>query len=86
MTNYRKGILMKQSAQANVSEVARIRANIEAECEALQNLALFSRVGSHDIINARFKSLDSYHQELRAIVGENEATSTIVAIYDEIVQ
>ncbi len=77
---------MKQSAQTNVSEIARIRANIEAECEALQNLALFSRVGSHEIISARFKSLDAYHQELCAILGENEATSTIVAIYNEIVQ
>ena len=31
------------------------------------------------------KSQDACHQELHAIVGENEATSTIVAIYDEIV-
>jgi hypothetical protein len=77
---------MKQSAQANVSEVARIRANIEAECEALQNLALFSCAGSHEIISARFKSLDACHQELCAILGENEATSTIVALYDEIVR
>jgi hypothetical protein len=86
MINHRKEILMRQFAQTNVSEVARIRANIEAECEALQNLALFSRVGSHDIINARFKSLDACHQELCAILGENEAISTLVAIYDEIVQ
>lgn len=77
---------MKQSAQTNGSEVARIRANIEAECEALQHLALFSCVGSHDIISARFKSLDACHQELCAIMGENAATSTIVAIYNEIVR
>ena len=77
---------MKQFAQANISEVTRIRANIEAECEALQNLTLYSHIGGHDMISARFKSLDACHQELRAIVGENEATSTMVAIYDKIVQ
>jgi hypothetical protein len=70
----------------NTSEVARIRANIEAECEALQNLTLFSRTASHDIINARFKNLETFHEELRTIIGENEATSTVVAIYNEKVQ
>lgn len=74
---------MEHIDQRNVSEVARIRANIEAECEALQNLTLFSRIASHDIINARFKNLDACHKELRTIIGENEATSTIVAIYNE---
>jgi hypothetical protein len=68
------------------SDVARVRANIEAECQALQNLSLFSRTASHEIINARFKSLDACHRELRTLVGENEATSTVVAIYNEIVQ
>lgn len=77
---------MKQIAQDSISEVARIRANIEAECTALQNLALFSRSGSHDIINARFKALDMYHQELRAVMPEHEATSLIVAIYNETVK
>jgi hypothetical protein len=69
-----------------VSEVARIRANIEAECEAMRHYLLFSACGSHDIINARFKNLDAYHQELRTIMPENEATTTIVTLYNEIVQ
>jgi hypothetical protein len=68
------------------SEIARIRQQIELECTALQNLALFSQTSSHDIISAKFRSLDTYHQELRAIVGEQEATSTIVSIYNEKVQ
>jgi hypothetical protein len=32
------------------------------------------------------KNLDACHKELRTIIGENEATSTIVAIYNEKVQ
>lgn len=69
-----------------VSDVARTRANIEAECEALNHLMLFSVAGSHDIINARFKALDTYHQELCTAMPESEATSTIVAIYNQVVQ
>lgn len=69
-----------------ISDIARIRQQIELECTALHNMSLFSCTSSHDIINARFKSLEIYHQELRAIVGEQEATSTVVAIYNEKVQ
>jgi hypothetical protein len=77
---------MEPIVQKNASEVARIRANIEAECEALQHMTLFACAASHDIIQAKFKNLDACHQELRAIVGENEATSTIVSIYNEVVR
>jgi hypothetical protein len=77
---------MESIAQNNKSDVARIRANIEAECQALQHMALFARTASHEIINAKFQRLDACHQELRAIVGENEATSTIVAIYNDVVR
>jgi hypothetical protein len=77
---------MNHVAQNNGSEVARIRANIEAECIALNHLTLFSRTGSHDIINAKYKALDRYHQELKAVIGDREATSTVVAIYNDVVQ
>jgi hypothetical protein len=70
----------------NVSDVARTRANIQAECEALKHLMLFSQSGSHEIIRARFQALDAYHQELRAAMPEEEATSLMVAIYTEVVQ
>ncbi len=76
---------MEHSAKKNVSEIARIRANIEAECVALHNLSLFSRTGSHDIINAKYKNLDAYHQELCALIGEEGSISIIVAIYNDVV-
>ncbi len=68
------------------SDVARTRANIAAECEALRHLMLFLQCGSHEIIHARFQALDAYHQELRATMSEQEATSLIVAIYTDIVR
>lgn len=69
-----------------MSEVARTRANIQAECEALRHLMLFSQSASHEIIRARFQALDAYHQELRAVMPEQEATSLLVAMYTDIVQ
>lgn len=69
-----------------ISDVARIRANIEAECEALNNLSLFTRTASHEIISARFKALDEHHSKLKAIVGEDKATEMIVDIYNHEVQ
>jgi hypothetical protein len=68
------------------SEVARTRANIEAECEALRHFLLFSHSGSHAIISARFQALDAYHQELCMVMPEQEATSLMTAIYTEVVQ
>jgi hypothetical protein len=76
---------MNHVAQNNVSEVARIRASIEAECIALNHLTIFSRTGSHDIIDAKYKALDAHHQEFSSIVSESEAVSTIVAIYNDVV-
>jgi hypothetical protein len=67
------------------SDVARVRANIEAECEALTNLSLFSRTASHDIINARFKALDAHYQELRATMPDSEAIYAMVAFYNKVV-
>ncbi len=69
-----------------VSEVARTRANIQAECEALRHLMLFSQSASHEIIHARFQALDACHQELRAVMPEEEATSLLVAMYTDVVQ
>jgi hypothetical protein len=86
MSHYdKRGARMNYVSQNNVSEVARIRASIEAECEALNNLTLFSCTGGHDIINAKYKALDAHHQELSSIVGEKEAISTVVAIYNDVV-
>ncbi|MDQ2884672.1 MAG: hypothetical protein M3Y39_01140 [Chloroflexota bacterium] len=70
----------------HVSDVARTRANIAAECEALRHFMLFSQCGSHEIIHARFQALDACHQELRAVLPEDEATSLLVAIYTDIVR
>jgi len=77
---------MNHVAQNNVSEIARIRASIEAECQALAHMSLFTNTASHDTIAHRFKVLDTYHSELKELVGDKEATKQVVAIYNDTVQ
>lgn len=65
------------------SEVAQLRARIEEECQAMQNLMRFSSVASHRSIDARYKSLERYHAQLAPLVGEEQATGIIVDIYNQ---
>jgi hypothetical protein len=65
------------------SEIARLRARIEAECQALQNLMLFSSVASHCSIDARYRNLEWCHDQLKPLVGEKQAIAFIVDIYNQ---
>ena len=69
-----------------MSEVARIRRQIELECEALR-LALYGPaiVASHTIINARYKNLGKQKEELAQHVGEQAATDELVQTYAKII-
>jgi hypothetical protein len=69
------------------SEVARMRERIERECEALSLLfGGFAVTASHEIIAHRYKQLDQSHQDLSALVGEEEATAITYTIYNEVVK
>lgn len=70
----------------NKSDIARMRENIEAECIALNNLSLFTSTASHEIIQAKYRTLDNYHQQLKEVIGEDKAAELIVTIYNEKVQ
>jgi hypothetical protein len=71
----------------NQSEIARLREQIRLECEAL-NLGLygFSITAKHDIIANRYRSLDDHRNALSDLVGEEEATETVVTIYNKVVR
>ena len=68
------------------SDVARIRALIELECEAIRRVfeepAIYA---SHAAIDARYRNLGMHQDALQQHVGEQEATLTIVDIYEKIV-
>src|SRR5437763_16218335 len=65
----------KKEANLISSELARLREQIELECQALQHLMQFSAVASHRAINRRYRNLDSCRDQLIPLVGEDKATS-----------
>ena len=66
-----------------VSEIAKIREQIELECKALANLMLCSAVASHQSITNRLENLDRHREQLSTLVGEQEAAKIVVSIYAE---
>ncbi|HLX57552.1 MAG TPA: hypothetical protein VKR83_11040 [Ktedonobacteraceae bacterium] len=69
-----------------MSEVARIRQQIEAECEAMR-LAMYgyATVASHRIIDNRYRSLGKRQEELEKHVGKEEANAIVVDTYATVV-
>ena len=62
----------------HVSDVARIRARIDLEIEALQWLKSgLVKCASHEAIMNHYRALDSYHDQLARHVGEEQATDEI---------
>ncbi len=69
-----------------MSEVARLRRQIELECEAMR-LAMYGYavVASHKIIQQKYDALDAHRAELQKHVGEEEATRIIVETYAKVI-
>jgi len=70
----------------NKSAVAQIRAQIDAECQGMQHLRLFSAGASHEAIKHLYRRLANYHDQLELIMGNEAATATIVDIYDNAIK
>ncbi len=64
------------------SEVARLRQQIELECQAIQHLMQFSIVASHQAINGRYRNLDQWRDQLKTLIGDDQATSIVVDTYN----
>jgi hypothetical protein len=64
------------------SDVARLRQQIEEECQAMQ-LAMtgFAQTASHEVIHQRFQHLDMVQHQLALLIGEQEATQIVVETY-----
>jgi hypothetical protein len=64
------------------SEVARLKEQIERECQAMQlGFSGYAAVGRHEIIANRYKALGKYMEQLDALVGEEEATNIVAETY-----
>jgi hypothetical protein len=66
------------------SEIALLREQIAQEHAAsvwaMSGFA--SGMARHDFINARFRRMDSYHQRLSQLVGEEEAIAFVCQVFD----
>lgn len=60
------------------SEVARLRQQIELECQALRYLSSFRATASHEIITAAYDRLGEHHIQLINLIGEQQATMVVV--------
>ena len=67
----------------NTSEVARLREQIELECQAIHYLMRTAAVASHSIISRKYQNLDHCHQQLKMIVSEEEALHIVVGAYGQ---
>ena len=67
----------------NTSEVACLREQIDLECQTIQRLMQVSAVASHRIINRKYQNLDQCHQQLKALVSEEEALRIVVEAYGQ---
>ncbi len=69
-----------------MSEVARLRRQIELECESMR-LALsgYAVVASHKFIEQKYNALGKYQEELEQLVGTEDANRMVVETYAKVV-
>jgi hypothetical protein len=70
---------------ANKSEVARLMRQIELEYEAAQRgmYGFAAGTGKHEFINARVENIGRYHEKLKTLVGEQEATKALAQALEQ---
>jgi hypothetical protein len=69
------------------SEVARLRRQIELECEALERMAHgFAAVASHAAIMRKYRRIGACQEELARVVGEEASIDMMTGIYNEVVK
>lgn len=66
------------------SEVAKLKAQIEQECQAMKAaLTGYAVVSNHDTINHRYDAIGECQQQLEPLVGPKEAARIAIDIYRE---
>lgn len=72
------------SEQSNQSEVARLRAQIEAEHQAclLALSGLSSGTAQHAFISKRMHNMDAGYKGLEKIIGEEQAIDILCEVFD----
>ncbi len=70
--------------QANPSEIAQFRQQIDREIEAMQQVKSgYAVVSAHDLITHHYQNLATCLEELTAQVGEKAALEALIARLEE---
>jgi hypothetical protein len=74
-----------EKASSSMSEVARIREQIELTCQAMQ-LALhgYAAVANHKTITNKYRALGKHQEQLATLVGPEEAERIVVETYNRV--
>jgi hypothetical protein len=71
----------------NDDKIERLKQRIEDECLAMKRqLDDQQAKPSHAAISQQYYTLDCYHEQLKTLVGEQEATMILYEIYSRILQ
>lgn len=69
------------------SEVARLMRQIELECEAMQRgMAGYAVVAPHSRIARRYKAIGEAQEQLKELVGEQEAARVVFETYEKVME
>jgi len=76
----------KRKAGRMMSEVARLRRQIELECEAMRMaLSGYAVVASHKFIEQKYNALGKHQEALEKLVGTEDANRMVVETYAKVV-
>ena len=67
----------------DVSDIARVRRQIEEEMEAMEQgfKGLASGNARHDFIQARMRNIDTQQKDLEKLVGKSDAVNIVCELY-----
>jgi len=77
---------MEPNNQTNKSDIARLRAEIEIECESLKLFTAPAMKASHKIISNSYKALDNKAKELGKLIGDDKAMEAVCEAYNKLVK
>jgi predicted transcriptional regulator YdeE len=68
------------------SEIAHIRKQIELECTAMVHASMYATTTSHNIINNKYKSLETLVEKLKQHLPKEQAIQTLIEVYDQSIE
>ena len=70
-----------------MSEIARIKQQIEQECQSMRlGFSGYAVTARHDIISQKYNLLGEYRKDLARLVGDEEAGKIVFAAYTSLVE